>query len=191
LAEPVHDHVAVTLEQRHERLDPVDDRLLLVGGEQGDQPTVVERVPALPGRLGRPFEGSDQPLGVRFDHSEGLLDQLQEVTLHPGHGPELGPVGHLVKGDPQPEVAGTEPEALLEVQHVGPDVVDGVDVAVADIADALIGDQQVVLAEDPLTQEPEEDPHLGAGHLPSRRGEGALGHALRHPGGEGLERPPE
>ena len=57
---------------------------------------------------------------------ERVVDQRQEVGLHPRHAGELRPVGHLVDRDPQPEVARAEREPLLEREDVGADVVDGV-----------------------------------------------------------------
>ena len=42
--ELVHDRVAVALEQRHERLHAGERAPLLVAGEEGDEPAVVERV---------------------------------------------------------------------------------------------------------------------------------------------------
>src|SRR5262249_42214678 len=52
-AELVHHPVAVPLEQRHERLHPADGPAVLRGGEQRDEPTVVERVAPLPELLER------------------------------------------------------------------------------------------------------------------------------------------
>ena len=155
---------------------------MLVGGEQGHDAAVIQGVAAPAGGLGGPFQRPDQALRVGLDQAQGGVDQRQEVPLHPGDGPELGPVGHLVEGDPEPEVAGAEAVALLQHQDVRPDVVDGVGVPTG-----LVGDQQVVLAEHPLGQEAHEDAHLGAGHRPAGGGQGALGHPFADPAGERLQ----
>ena len=79
---------------------------------------------------------------------------------------ELAPVGDLVEGQPQAELAGLEPVGLLEGHHVGADEVHDVLVL-----DRLLGQQQVVLAEHPGGQPPEHEPHLGAGGCPAGGGQ--------------------
>ena len=62
----------------------------------------------------------------RVDGVERLAHEVEVVLAQPGHAGELGPVGDLVEGQPQPELARREGEALLEGEHVGPDVVHDV-----------------------------------------------------------------
>jgi hypothetical protein len=79
-------------------------------------------------------------------------------------------VRDLVERQPQPELLGREPEALLERQHVRAHVVDDVLVLGALVLD----DQQVVLAEHAPGHPPQQQADLDAG--------GAARHGAAHPG---------
>ena len=84
-------------------------------------------------------------LGSGSTPGQGPLDQGQEVAPHPRHPGELGPVGHLVQGQPQAELPGREAVAALDRRHVGAHVVD--DVLVFGML--VLDEQLVVLAEHP------------------------------------------
>ena len=179
--ELVHHAVAVALEQRHERLHVGEGAALLVAGEQRDQAAVVERVAPAAELLRGAGQRLHEPAGVGIDRRQRALDQRQEVGLHPGHAGELRPVGDLVDRDPEPEVAGPEREALLQREDVAADVVDGVGGGV------VVEHEQVVLAEHPLGEVPEEHPGLGARDPTADGRDPAAGHALADPRGERRE----
>ena len=101
-ADRVHDVVAVPLDQRHHRGQPLQDLALaraLDGLDQAappDRPADgVRRGPQPPQDRGRVQVRGQQELGHLLLH----------VGPEPGHGGELGPVGLLVQADPAPEVA--------------------------------------------------------------------------------------
>ena len=117
----------MAFEQRHERLNLRQHATLLRRREQRDQTTLVERVAAVAHLVDRAHQRLEHTPGIRIDDGEGLVDERQEVALHPGHAGELRPVRDLVDRDPTAEVARPEREALLELEHVGADVIDRVD----------------------------------------------------------------
>ena len=125
-AELGHDDVAVALEQRHQRLHPIEDDALLRRREQADEAALVERVAAVSHLVERTRDRLEHRARVRVDDVERVLHERQEVRAHPRHAGELRAVRHLVDRDPQPEVAGPEREALLQRQDVRADVVDGI-----------------------------------------------------------------
>ncbi len=93
-------------------------------------------------------------------------------------------MGELVQRDPQTEVARTERVALLEPEHVGSDVVHGV---VGRGPRGIVGDEEVVLAEDALAHPTEQHPHLGTGDPPTDRSQRAVRHALPELVAQGCE----
>ena len=109
------------------------------------------------------------------------------MLAHPRDAGELRPVGDLVQGQPQPELAGREGEALLEGEDVGPDVVDEVLL----LGVLVLDDEQVVLAEHPARHPAEQDADLGAGDAAGDRRERAGAHALAEPVGERAQEPLE
>ncbi len=128
----------------------------------------------LPQRIGQPTGHLGQALGVGIDRIEGLRHQAQEVGPQPGHAGELGPVGDLVQGQPQPELTGREGELLLEGEHVGTDVVHEVLVE----RGLVLDDEQVVLAQHPGGHPAQHHAHLGPGDLLGHRRQGVGVEAL-------------
>ena len=80
-AELVHDAVAVTLEQRHQRLHAGERAALLVAGEERDEAAVVERVAPAAELVGRARERLHERAADR-DRSttSALVDQRQVVA---------------------------------------------------------------------------------------------------------------
>ena len=72
--------------------------------------------------------------------------------------------------DPEAEVARAEREALLEAQHIGTHVIDRLA--------AIVGHEEVVLAEHPLRDVSQQRTHLGRGDAPADRCEGIVRHLL-------------
>ncbi len=163
--------MAMTFEERHQRLDPVDHRPLLRRGEQSEQTALVDDL--------RPCAVAPRQLVENPAHSSRLrlrlLDQLghqsEEVLPHPGDALELGPVGHLVQGDPEPELLGAELVGPLQLQEIGPDIGDDITVLTG-------GEDELVLAEDPSGYDPQDRRHLGL-HHPTCDGSHAPGAASR------------
>ena len=182
-AGPVHGHVAVALEQAHERLDALERLELLGGGHQAEHAGVVERAAPGPDLLGGPAHGVGQPPRVGGHRLEPLVDQRHEVVAQPGHGGELAAVGHLVEGQPEAELAGREAVALLEGHHVGAHVVDEVLVL-----GGVLGEQQVVLAEHPGRHPGQHQAELGPAERPGRPRPAGRGSQAR-PGRRSTRRP--
>ena len=185
---PIHRHVAVPLQERHQAADLVQDGALLVRGEQVHEAAVVDRPPPVASGGHRALQRIEQVVGIGVDEIDGLADQPEEVLSHPRDARELRPVGALVEGDPEPELPGREAEALLEVQHVRPHEVD----EVLAHRRLVVDDEQVVLAEHPSRHPAEERADLGAGELRRHRsgqaGGGAIVHPLEERPQEALER---
>ena len=179
-AELVHDPVPVTLEDRHECLHPADRAAVLGRGQQRDDPAFVERVAAAAQLVGGPRHRGHDLARIGVDAPEDAVDESEEVLAHPRDTEELGAVRHLVDRDPQPEVARPEREALLEREHVGADVVDGVTFGLTVARRVAFGHQHVVLAEDALREPAEQQPELRRAHGPTDRRERAGSHALAH-----------
>ena len=97
-----------------------------------------------------------------------IVDSTSERKYgpQPGHAGELGPVGDLVQGQPQPELTGREPEVLLQGEDVGAHVVD--DVLVLGVL--VLDDEHVVLAEHPCRHPAQQGTDLGAGEGPADGG---------------------
>ncbi len=134
---------------------------LLGRGEGPDEARLGERIAAGPDVVRHPGEGRREVLPARGGHRDAFVDEAEEVGAHPGHAGELRPVGELVDGDPEAELARREPVPALERDDVRADVVDEVARVVG-----VLGEQQVVLAEDPGGHPAEDDAELGAGGSP-------------------------
>jgi hypothetical protein len=180
---PVHDHVAVSFQQAHQRLDLLEQRVLLGARQQGHDAAFVEGVLAGPDLVDGSAQRSGQAPGIGVEGVEAGLDEREEVGPHPRNAGELGPVGDLVQGDPEPELTRREGVALLEREDVRPHVVD--DVLVVGVL--VLDDQQVVLAEDPGGHPSEEGAHLGAGHRTTHGGDSPRPEPLPEPLGEGAQ----
>ncbi len=157
---------------------------LLVGCQERDEPAVVERVASVPEFFGRTRQRLHDAARIRVDRRQRRVDQREVVRLHPRHRRELRPVRALVDGDPQPEVAWPEREALLQRQDVAAYVVDGVRGTFL-----LVEDEQVVLAEHALRQVPEQHTRLGAGDPAPDRRNRAPRHSFTDTSGERFEQP--
>ena len=157
---------------------------LLVGCQQRDEPTVVERVAAVAQLFGGARQRLHEAARIGIDRRQRRVDQREVVRLHPRHRRELRPVRALVDRDPQPEVARPEREPLLQRQDVAAHVVDGVRRTFV-----LVEDEQVVLAEHTLREVPEQHTGLGAGDPTPDRRHRAPGHPFADTGGERFEQP--
>ena len=157
-AELAHHDVAVALQQRHQGLHLGEHAPLLRRREQGDETAFVERVASTPHFLDRLRHRSEEGARVRVHQPQGFVHQREEVLAHPWHTGELRPVRHLVDRDPQAEVARPERESLLEPEDVGADVIDGV-------AARIVGNQQVVLAENALREVTEQQAEFARRHV--------------------------
>ena len=122
----VHGDVAVPFEQAHQPADRIECDALLGVGKERDDATVFERIATGPHLGGGPLDRFEEPLRVGIGGGQRRLDQGQIMLPHPRHAGELGPVGDLMEGQPEAELAGWEGKALLEGQHVGTDVVHDV-----------------------------------------------------------------
>ena len=169
-AEIGHHDVAVSFEQRHECLHLAEDAALFFGGDEGDETALVERVLAPADGLHRVGKGAGEGARIGVDELEHLLDEREEVLAHPRNPDELGTVGHFVDRDPQPEVAGPERVTFLQAEYVGTDVIDRLA--------AIVGDEQVVLAEHTLRDIAEQRAHLGRGDPPTDRRQRVVRHLL-------------
>ena len=141
----VHGDVAVALQQTHEAADLLDRRPLFGTSDQRQQSTLVKRMVPSPDLLEEAARRGKQLLGVRVDPLQGPANQAQEVVAQPGNASELGPMGDLMQGEPQPELAGRETVAALDRHHIRPHVVD--DVLVLRLF--LLDQKLVVLAQHP------------------------------------------
>ena len=108
-------------------------------------------------------EAASRP-GSGCERAEPLLDQRHEVVAHPRDGRELAAVGDLVQGEPQAELPGLEAVLALEGHHVRAHEVDEVLVV-----GGLLGQEQVVLAEDPGREPAQDHAHLRTGGRPADR----------------------
>ena len=99
---------------------------MVVGRNQGHDTAIGERIATRAEGVGGPAERIGESLRVGIDRIEHLLDETEEMRTHPRNAGELGPVGHLVQREPQPELARREGVQLLERQDVRADVVDDV-----------------------------------------------------------------
>ena len=181
-SDPVHHAVAVSFEQRHERLHAGERPPLLVGCQERDEPTVVERVAPVAQFFGGARQRLHEAARIGVDRRQRRVDQREVVRLHPRHRRELRPVRALVNRDPQPEVARPERESLLQREDVAAHVVDGVGRTFL-----LVEDEQVVLAEHALREVPEQHTGLGTGDPTPDRRHRAPRHPFADTGGQRFE----
>ena len=158
----VHDEVAVTLEQRHDAGDPVDDLALRRGAHQlGDAAALTLDDALDAGREVLPHARRVDALGERLHL--GL-----DVVAHPRDGGELHAVRLLVEADPEPEVGGIGLELTLDVHDVGCD----------EQQPPGRRRERIELAQHLRAHEAEQQPELGAGD-PATDGAGRGARCLR------------
>jgi hypothetical protein len=100
------------------------------------------------------------PGRIGFQRRDHLLDEGEEVLAHPGDTHELRPMGGLVESHPEAELGGPELMGPLHLEDVRPDERHG-------ITGLSGGQHQLVLAQHPFREEPEQSTglrtHDGAG----------------------------
>ena len=110
---------------------------------------------------------SAKPDGSPESGPSSSVDQADEVVAQPRDGGELQAVGHLVQGEPEPELARGEAVVLLDGHDVRPHV--GHQVLVLG---RLVVDEEVVLAEHPRGHVGQHQAQLGPRHGPSTASDG-------------------
>ncbi len=162
-ADAVHDRFGVAFEEGHERLD-LRDGLALLGAGHGLHDVGAALVVAgaagglVAGGVQGPAHGAAELRGrglVGLGGVEEGADEVVEVVAHPRHRGELHEVGGLVDGDPQPELAGGQAQAPLDLDDVGGDEQEA----------PGVGGEGLELAEDARGQEREDGSGLDAGDL--------------------------
>lgn len=126
-AHAVHHEVRVSFEEGHDGGEAAEHFALGGGLDDVDEaPAAVLALFALgPSGAGEGLGGLAEALqeGHRVDVGlvEERLDLALEVVAEPGHAGELGAVGLLVEGDPEPEVVRVDVQLAFDVDDVGGD----------------------------------------------------------------------
>ena len=181
----VHHVVAVPLDQRHDRRQPVHDLLLLRGGHRVDQAAAVAAAHRARHRVGR----RPDPLQDRRRVELGGEQELGHLALHvvaqPGHRGELQPVGLLVQAHPAAEVVRVDAELAFDHDDVRRHQGEPARLLAVDRG-GLRRQEQLVLAEHPGGQVGQDQPGLDAGDPGPHRGHHPAGLARGRATGRAL-----
>ena len=120
----VHDHVGMSLDQRHQRGDLVEDGALLRCADQIDHPGRRRLAVALHaahrshGLVETFLQPGEHRGGIEVVAGEERVEPAAQMALQPVDGRELHAVGLLVQAHPEPEVGRVD----LEFAFDGDDV---------------------------------------------------------------------